>query len=69
MDAVTVVPVPLNEKVNDYAVGSPERARLETKLRELVDHPTEIRQVIGGVHRQRRRHPSRTSSSRTGTPR
>ena len=52
MDAVTVVPVPLNEKVNDYAVGSPERARLETKLRELVEHPTEIRQVIGGVHRQ-----------------
>ena len=57
MDAVTVVPVPLNEKVNDYAVGSPERARLETKLRELVDHPTEIRQVIGGVHRHGRRHP------------
>ena len=51
MDAVTVVPVPLNEKVNDYAVASPERARLETKLRELVGHPTDIRQVIGGAHR------------------
>ena len=52
MDAVTNVPVPLNEKVNDYAVASPERARLETKLSELAGRPTDIRQVIGGVHRR-----------------
>jgi len=51
MDAVTVVPAPTNEPVHDYAPGSPERARLSTKLVELVETPTEIHQVIGGVHR------------------
>ena len=51
MDAVTVTPVPTNEPVRDYAPGSPERARLRTKLDELQANPTEIRQVIGGVHR------------------
>ena len=51
MDAITVVPAPANEPVHDYAPGSPERARLQTKLAELAANPTDIRQVIGGVHR------------------
>jgi 1-pyrroline-5-carboxylate dehydrogenase len=51
MDAVTAVPAPKNEPVHDYAPGSAERARLSRKLVELGQKPTEIRQVIGGVHR------------------
>jgi 1-pyrroline-5-carboxylate dehydrogenase len=51
VDAVTVVPAPSNEPVHDYAPASPERARLRTQLDALVTNPTEIRQVIGGVHR------------------
>jgi 1-pyrroline-5-carboxylate dehydrogenase len=52
VDAVTLVPAPTNEPVHDYAPDSPERARLTTKLQDLVANPTEIRQVIGGVHRE-----------------
>ncbi|WP_415975614.1 L-glutamate gamma-semialdehyde dehydrogenase [Rhodococcus sp. 077-4] len=52
MDAVTSVPTPINEPVNNYAPGSPERARLRTRLSELRTSPVEIRQVIAGVHRQ-----------------
>lgn len=37
MDAVTQVPVPVNEPVHTYAPGSPERSRLEAKLKELVN--------------------------------
>jgi 1-pyrroline-5-carboxylate dehydrogenase len=51
VDAVTVVPSPVNEPVHEYAPGSPERSRLRAKLSELVADPTDIRQVIGGVHR------------------
>ena len=36
MDAVTQVPAPVNEPVHTYAPGSPERARLEAKLKELA---------------------------------
>ena len=49
--AVTNVPHPANEPVNNYAPGSPERSRLRTKLTELAESPTDIRQVIGGIHR------------------
>ncbi|OZD71229.1 1-pyrroline-5-carboxylate dehydrogenase [Rhodococcus sp. 05-340-1] len=52
MDAVTSVPTPTNEPVNTYAPGSPERARLHSRLSELRSSPVEIRQVIGGVHRR-----------------
>lgn len=52
MDAVTSVPTPINEPVNTYAPGSPERARLRSRLDELRSSPVEIRQVIGGVHRE-----------------
>ncbi|MFP5282506.1 MAG: aldehyde dehydrogenase family protein, partial [Actinomycetes bacterium] len=51
MDAVTMVPQPTNEPVHDYAPGSPERSKLKAKLDELARTPTEIQQVIGGVHR------------------
>ena len=51
MDAVTSVPAPINEAVNSYAPGSPERSRLRTQLDSLQSNPTEIHQVIGGVHR------------------
>ncbi|MFT4165691.1 MAG: L-glutamate gamma-semialdehyde dehydrogenase [Microlunatus sp.] len=51
MDAVTQVPTPINEPVHDYAPGSPERARLVTQLESLPANPLDIRQVIGGEHR------------------
>ncbi|WP_406062491.1 L-glutamate gamma-semialdehyde dehydrogenase [Streptomyces sp. NBC_01077] len=51
MDAVTQVPAPVNEPVHSYAPGSPERARLETKLKELSENPRELPMTIGGVKR------------------
>ncbi|SDE57732.1 L-glutamate gamma-semialdehyde dehydrogenase [Rhodococcus tukisamuensis] len=52
MDAVTQVPRPGNEPVHSYAPGSPERARLASKLADLAAEPTPLSHVIGGVHRQ-----------------
>ncbi|SDS84016.1 delta-1-pyrroline-5-carboxylate dehydrogenase [Friedmanniella luteola] len=52
MDAATVVPVPTNEPVHDYAPGSPERARLEARLAELAATPQDLQQVIGGRRRR-----------------
>ena len=51
MDAVTQVPAPVNEPVHAYAPGSPERARLEAKLKELAENPIELPMTIGGVKR------------------
>ncbi|MGY5132434.1 L-glutamate gamma-semialdehyde dehydrogenase [Streptomyces nigrescens] len=51
MDAVTQVPVPVNEPVHTYAPGSPERSRLEAKLKELAGNPIELPMTIGGEHR------------------
>ncbi|QES44020.1 1-pyrroline-5-carboxylate dehydrogenase [Streptomyces venezuelae] len=51
MDAVTQVPAPVNEPVHGYAPGSPERARLETKLKELAENPIELPMTIGGEKR------------------
>lgn len=51
MDAVTQVPTPVNEPVRGYAPGSPERARLEAKLKELADHPVDLPMTIGGHKR------------------
>ncbi|MGV7667109.1 L-glutamate gamma-semialdehyde dehydrogenase [Mycobacterium kansasii] len=51
MDAITQVPVPVNEPVHDYAPKSPERARLRTELALLSDHPMDLPHVIGGRHR------------------
>ncbi|MBA0051748.1 L-glutamate gamma-semialdehyde dehydrogenase [Streptomyces sp. AJS327] len=51
MDAVTQVPAPYNEPVRTYAPGSPERARLERKLKELAENPRELPMTIGGERR------------------
>ncbi|QXE34513.1 MULTISPECIES: L-glutamate gamma-semialdehyde dehydrogenase [Streptomyces] len=51
MDAVTRVPAPVNEPVHSYAPGSPERARLEVKLKELAENPVDLPMTIGGEKR------------------
>ena len=51
MDAVTTVPVPVNEPVRQYAPGSPERAALESKLKELGGTQAELTMTIGGRRR------------------
>ncbi len=51
MDAVTQVPTPVNEPVHSYAPGSPERARLEARLKELGDTPADLPMTIGGIKR------------------
>ncbi|MEU2184845.1 L-glutamate gamma-semialdehyde dehydrogenase, partial [Streptomyces thermolilacinus] len=51
MDAVTQVPAPVNEPVHGYAPGSPERARLEGKLKELAENPIDLPMTINGVKR------------------
>jgi 1-pyrroline-5-carboxylate dehydrogenase len=48
MDAVTQVPVPVNEPVLDYAPGSPERAALEVALVELGSTSIELPHTIAG---------------------
>ena len=51
MDAVTHVPVPVNEPILDYAPGRPERLRVEAALKQLQSEQAELPMVIGGVHR------------------
>jgi 1-pyrroline-5-carboxylate dehydrogenase len=51
MDAVTNVPVPVNEPVKGYAPGSGERAALEAKIKELGGAETELTMTIGGDRR------------------
>jgi 1-pyrroline-5-carboxylate dehydrogenase len=51
MDAVTNVPVPGNEPVKGYAPGSPERAALEARLKELGAEHTALTMTIGGEQR------------------
>ena len=51
MDAVTVVPTPVNEPVRGYAPGSPERRSLELRLAELQGDPIELPMTIGGERR------------------
>ena len=48
MDAVTQVPVPVNEPVLSYAPGTPARAGLQAALGELAAHPFELTCSIGG---------------------
>jgi 1-pyrroline-5-carboxylate dehydrogenase len=50
-DAVTNVPVPVNEPVRQYAPGSPERAVLENRIKELAGERAELTMAIGGEHR------------------
>ncbi|GAA2400300.1 L-glutamate gamma-semialdehyde dehydrogenase [Streptomyces glaucosporus] len=51
MDAVTQVPAPVNEPVHTYAPGTPERARLEARLKELAGNPADLPMTIGGKKR------------------
>jgi 1-pyrroline-5-carboxylate dehydrogenase len=48
MDAVTNVPVPGNEPIKAYAPGSPERATLEQKIKDLAGERAELTMTIGG---------------------
>ncbi len=51
MDAITDVPVPVNEPIHDYAVRSAERTRLAAALDSLSAEPIDLPHVIGGRHR------------------
>jgi 1-pyrroline-5-carboxylate dehydrogenase len=51
VDAVTNVPLPLNEPIKGYAPGSPERAALEQKIKELAGERAELAMTIGGQQR------------------
>ncbi|HEX2316654.1 MAG TPA: L-glutamate gamma-semialdehyde dehydrogenase [Thermomonospora sp.] len=51
MDAITTPPAPANEPVRDYAPGTPERAVLEARLRELSAGGAELTCAIGGERR------------------
>ncbi|MFC5744241.1 L-glutamate gamma-semialdehyde dehydrogenase [Actinomadura rugatobispora] len=52
MDAVINVPVPANEPVKSHAPGSPERAALEARIKELAGAgPAELTMTIGGERR------------------
>jgi 1-pyrroline-5-carboxylate dehydrogenase len=51
-DAATQVPVPSNEPVRGYAPGSPERASLEAKVKELASSdPLDLTMTIAGQQR------------------
>jgi 1-pyrroline-5-carboxylate dehydrogenase len=50
-DAVTNVPVPVNEPVRTYAPGSPERAALESRVKELAGERAELTMTVGGEQR------------------
>jgi 1-pyrroline-5-carboxylate dehydrogenase len=51
MDAVTNVPFPGNEPVKGYAPGSPERAAVEQKIKEMAGERAELTMTIGGQQR------------------
>jgi 1-pyrroline-5-carboxylate dehydrogenase len=51
MDAVTKVPSPVNEPVRQYAPGSPDRAALESKIKEMAGEQAELTMTIGGQQR------------------
>ncbi|HMG30488.1 MAG TPA: L-glutamate gamma-semialdehyde dehydrogenase [Jiangellaceae bacterium] len=48
MDAVTQVPMPVNEPVLTYAPGTPERAEVELRMAELSAERHELTCTIGG---------------------
>ncbi|MCY7363890.1 MAG: L-glutamate gamma-semialdehyde dehydrogenase [Frankiaceae bacterium] len=51
MDAVTAVPVPVNEPVLTYAPGSPEREELSVRLAAMTAESPELPMTIGGASR------------------
>jgi len=48
LNAVLQVPTPTNEKVLDYAPGSPEKASLKKRLQDMLAEEIEIPVIIGG---------------------
>ena len=51
MDAITDAPAPINEPNLSYAPGSPERAALETELKNLESRQLDFPATIGGRKR------------------
>src|SRR4051812_31131010 len=51
LDAVTVVPEPVNEPVYSYAPGSKERSSIEARLKEMAAEPIDLTETIGGEQR------------------
>ena len=51
LDAATVVPLPVNEPVLQYAPGSAERASLEARVKELAGTPVDLPMTIAGEQR------------------
>jgi 1-pyrroline-5-carboxylate dehydrogenase len=51
VDAVTIVPPPVNEPVRSYAPGSPETASLQVRLAELASTPLDLTMTIAGEQR------------------
>jgi 1-pyrroline-5-carboxylate dehydrogenase len=51
VDAITEVPVPVNEPINSFAPGSPERTALEERLKQLGGERAELTLTIGGEQR------------------
>ncbi|MEO8276183.1 MAG: L-glutamate gamma-semialdehyde dehydrogenase [Thermoanaerobaculia bacterium] len=48
MNAIVRVPPPVNEPIHSYAPGTPERARLKTRLAAMAAEEIEIPLIIGG---------------------
>jgi 1-pyrroline-5-carboxylate dehydrogenase len=51
MDAVTHPPAPVNAPARSYAPGSPERASLESRLKELAAEQVDLTMTIAGQQR------------------
>ena len=47
-NAITPIPVPINEPVRSYGPGSPEKESLKKKLDEMLSEQIEIPLIIGG---------------------
>src|SRR5919199_4031822 len=50
-DAVTQVPPPVNEPPHTFTPGSPERAALEARLKQVASESVELTMTIGGEQR------------------
>src|SRR4051794_29682995 len=48
LDAVTVVPEPVNEPVHNFAPGSKERSSLEARIKEMAAESIDLTATIGG---------------------
>ncbi|HEY7816063.1 MAG TPA: aldehyde dehydrogenase family protein, partial [Nakamurella sp.] len=51
MDAITSVPVPVNEPVRGYAPGSATRESLQRRIADLAQDKADLTMTIGGTQR------------------